>query len=112
MVRGLKYIGAALTVGPIVAVLRLASVGYAGVAAPLLLLDVVVVARLWGTAPALSAAAAGAAAYSYYFLPPAGFRIEDPDDLIAGVTFVVTEVILGDLAWRPERGAAEAQAGR
>src|SRR5947208_810339 len=57
MVRGLKYIGAALTVGPIVAVLRLASVSYAGVAAPLLLLDVVVVARLWGTGPALIAAA-------------------------------------------------------
>ena len=36
---------AALTVAPIVALLRLASVSYAGVAAPLLLLDVVIVAR-------------------------------------------------------------------
>ena len=112
MVRGLKYIGAALTVGPIVAVLRLASVSYAGVAAPLLLLDVVVVARLWGTGPALIAAASGAAAYSYYVLPPAGFGIEDAEDWIAFVTFIVTAVIAGELASRAERRTAEAHAGR
>src|SRR5438094_97571 len=112
MVRGLKYIGAALTVGPIVAVLRLASVSDAGVAAPLLLLDVLVVARFWGTGPALAAAASGAGALSYFFLPPAGFGIEDPEDWIAFVTFIVTAVIAGELASRAERRAAEAQAGR
>jgi K+-sensing histidine kinase KdpD len=111
-VRALKYLAAALTVAPIVIALELASVGYAGVAAPLLLLDVVVVARLWGTGPALSAAASGAAAYSYYFLPPAGFRIEDPQDWIAFLVFIVTAVIAGELASRAERRAAEAQAGR
>jgi K+-sensing histidine kinase KdpD len=111
-VRAVKYVAAALTVAPIVVALELASVGYAGVAAPLLLLDVVVVARLWGTGPALVSAASGAAAYSYYFLPPAGFRIEDPEDWIAFVTFIVTAVIAGELASRAERRAAEAQAGR
>ena len=111
-VRAVKYVAAALTVVPIVVALELASVGYAGVAAPLLLLDVVIVARLWGTGPALVAAASGAAAYSYYFLPPAGFRIEDPEDWIAFVTFIVTAVIAGELASRAERRAAEAQAGR
>jgi len=111
-VRVLRYLAAALTVAPIVVALELASVGYAGVAAPLLLLDVVVVARLWGTGPALVSAASGAAAYSYYFLPPAGFRIEDPEDWIAFVTFIVTAVIAGELASRAERRAAEAQAGR
>jgi K+-sensing histidine kinase KdpD len=112
VVRALKYIAAAITVGPIVAALRLASVSYAGVAAPLLLLDVVVVARLWGTGPALIAAASGAGAFSYYFLPPAGFGIEDPEDWIAFVTFIVTAVIAGELASRAERRTAEAQAGR
>ena len=112
MVRALKYLAAALTVAPIVAALELASVSYAGVAAPLLLLDVVVVARMWGTGPALSAAASGAAAYSYYFLPPAGFRIEDPEDWIAFLVFIVTAVIAGELASRAERRAAEAQSGR
>src|SRR4051794_23230205 len=92
--------------------LRLAAVSYAGVAAPLLLLDVVVVARLWGTAPALGAAAVASGAYSYYFLPPAGFGIEDAEDWIAFITFIVTAVIAGELASRAERRAAEAQAGR
>jgi two-component system sensor histidine kinase KdpD len=107
-----KYVAAALTVLPIVIALEVAAVSYAGVAAPLLLLDVVVVARLWGTGPALISAASGAAAYSYYFLPPAGFRIEDPEDWIAFVTFIVTAVIAGELASRAERRAAESQAGR
>ncbi|MCU1382017.1 MAG: hypothetical protein JWL71_714 [Acidobacteria bacterium] len=110
--RWLKYIAAAVTVAPIVLVLRLLSVSYAGIAAPLLLLDVVVVARLWGTGPALVAAASGAGAYSYYFLPPAGFGIEDAEDWIAFVTFIVTAVIAGELASRAERRAAEAQSGR
>jgi two-component system sensor histidine kinase KdpD len=112
MVRWLKYSAAALTVAPIVIVLRLLSVSFAGIAAPLLLLDVVVVARLWGMGPALVAAASGAGAYSYYFLPPAGFGIEDAEDWIAFITFIVTAVIAGELASRAERRAAEAQAGR
>ena len=110
--RWLKYVAAAVTVAPIVLALRLASVSYAGIAAPLLLLDVVVVARLWGMGPALVAAASGAGAYSYYFLPPEGFGIEDAEDWIAFVTFIVTAVIAGELASRAERRAAEAQAGR
>jgi two-component system sensor histidine kinase KdpD len=107
-----RYVAAAVTVAPIVLALRLLSVSYAGIAAPLLLLDVVVVARLWGMGPALIAAASGAGAYSYYFLPPAGFGIEDAEDWIAFVTFIVTAVIAGELASRAERRAAEAQAGR
>ncbi len=110
--RWLKYLAAAVTVAPIIIVLRLASVSDAGVAAPLLLLFVVIVARLWGTGPALVAAASGAGAYSYYFLPPAGFRIEDAQDWIAFITFTVTAVIAGQLASRAERRAAEAQSGR
>jgi K+-sensing histidine kinase KdpD len=112
VVRWLKYGAAAMTVAPIVALLRLASVSYAGVAAPLLLLDVVIVARLWGTGPALVAAASGAGAYSYYFLPPAGFGIEDPQDWIEFFTFIGTAVIAGELASRAERRTAEAEAGR
>ncbi len=110
--RWLKYLAAAVTVAPIVTALRLASVSYAGAAAPLLLLDVVIVARLWGSGPALIAAASGLGAYSYYFLPPVGFRIEDAQDWIAFITFIVTAVIAGQLASRAERRAAEAQSGR
>jgi len=112
MVRALKFVVSAATVAPIVIALRLASVSYAGVAAPLLLLDVLVVARFWGTGPALAAAASGAGAYSYFFLPPAGFGIERFEDWIAFITFIVTAVIAGELASRAARRAAEAQSGR
>jgi K+-sensing histidine kinase KdpD len=108
----LRYGAAAFTVFAIVGILRLISVGTAGVTAPLLLLDAVIVARLWGTGPALVAAAAGAGAYSYYILPPEGFGIEDPEDWIAFIIFIVTAVIAGELASRAERRTAEAQAGR
>ena len=110
--RALKHVLGAATVIPIVVVLRLASISDAGVAAPLLLLDVLAVARFWGTGPALAAAASGAGALSYFFLPPAGFGIEDPEDWIAFITFIVTAVIAGELASRASRRAAEAQAGR
>jgi K+-sensing histidine kinase KdpD len=111
-VRWLRYVAAAATVAPIVALLLLASVSYAGVAAPLLLLDVVIVARFWGTGPALLAAASGAGAYSYFFLPPAGFAIDDPQSWIEFLTFIITAVIAGELASRAERRTAEAEAGR
>jgi two-component system sensor histidine kinase KdpD len=111
-VRAWKWIASAATVAVIVAALLVASVGHAIVAAPLLLLDVVVVARLFGFGPALLAAGAGAGAYSYFFLPPEGFGLESADDWIAFITFTVTAVIAGELASRAERRAAEAQAGR
>ncbi|MBI3490665.1 MAG: PAS domain-containing sensor histidine kinase [Acidobacteria bacterium] len=110
--RWLKYVAAAVTIGVIVVAIRLASFSNAGIAAPLMLLDVVIVARVWGMAPALVAAAAGSAAYSYYFLPPEGFLIEAPEDWIAFVVFIFTAIIAGELASRAERRAAEAQAGR
>jgi two-component system sensor histidine kinase KdpD len=99
-------------VAVLVGALRALHVAAAGVAAPLLLLEVVIIARLWEVGPALAAAGAGAAAYSYYFLPPAGFGIDDPDDWIAFVVFIVTAVIAGELASRAERRAIEAQEGR
>jgi two-component system sensor histidine kinase KdpD len=106
------YLLSGATVLAVVVALRLVSIEAAGIAAPLLLLDVVVVARVWGLGPALFSAASGAAGYSYYFLPPFGFGIENPDDWIAFVTFVVTAVVAGELASRAERRTAEAEAGR
>lgn len=107
-----NYVAACATVIGVVGGLRLLSIDAAGVAAPLLLLDVVVVARFWGTGPALFVAALNSACYSYFFLPPVGFGIEDPDDWIAFVTFIITAVFAGELASRAERRAAEAQSGR
>ena len=91
-VRWFRYIAAALTVMAVVACCAWLSVATAGPAAPLLFLNVVVAARLWGTGPALRRRGLRAGAYSYYFLPPAGFGIEDPEDWIAFITFTVTAV--------------------
>ena len=107
-----NYGSAVLAVAGLVAVLRVMSVEAVGIAAPLLLLDVVIVARFWGIGPALLAAAAAAGCLSYYFLPPEGFGIEDTEDWVAFVTFVVTAVVAGELASRAERRAIEAQEGR
>ena len=106
------YIVAATSVVLILAVLRMATIDRARIAAPLLLLDVVVIARFMGTGPALFTAIAGAAGYSYDFLPPVGFAIADPDDWVAFFTFLGTAIGAGELASRAERRAAEAQAGR
>ena len=106
------YVVAVGTVAAIVAALLLLSVSSDGVAATLLLLDVVIVARWFSLGPALTTAALGAAAYSYFFLPPAGFGIEKPEDWFGFVAFTVTGVIAGELSARAERRAAEAQAGR
>jgi K+-sensing histidine kinase KdpD len=110
--RPVGYVSAALTVTGLVAAMRVATVETAGIAAPLLLLNVVIVARFWGMRPALLAAALSAAGLSYYFLPPAGFEIADPDDWIAFITFIGTAVIAGELAARAERRTAEAEQGR
>lgn len=107
-----KYLAGVATLAAAVAALRAASIEFAGVAAPVLLLAVVVAARFWRIGPALLTAAAATGAYSYYFLPPAGFAIDDPDDWIAFVTFIVTAVVAGELASRAERRAQEAQASR
>ena len=107
-----SYLGAALTVVALVSALRMASVETAGIATPLLLLDVVIVARFWGTGAALLAAALAAGGLSYYFLPPVGFAIDDPADWVALVAFVVTAVIAGEQASRAERRTAEARQGR
>ncbi len=106
------YALAAATVAAIVAVLQFLSVTSDGIAATLLLLDVVIVARWWGLGPALTTAALGAASYSYFFLPPAGFGIEKPEDWFGFLAFTITAFIAGELSARAERRAAEAQAGR
>ena len=106
------YLVAVVSVVAITEMLRLASVTSDGVASTLLLLDVVVVARWFSLGPALTAAALGAASYSYFFLPPAGFGIEKPEDWFGFIAFTVTAVLAGELSARAERRAAEAQAGR
>lgn len=110
--RRLGYVAAGSIVAVLVGGLRLATVETAGIAAPILLVSVVIIARFWGTGAALVAAALSAAGLSYYFLPPFGFEIEHPQDWVAFITFIVTAVVAGELASRAERRTAEAREGR
>ncbi len=80
--------------------------------APVFLLFVLIIARAWGTGPALFASATASLSYSYYFLPPAGFGIENPNDWVAFVSFTGTAIIVGELSARAERRHLEAQEGR
>lgn len=80
--------------------------------APVLLLFVLVIARAWGTGPALLASATASLSYSYYFLPPVGFGLENPNDWVAFVSFTGTAIIVGELSARAERRHVEAQEGR
>jgi two-component system sensor histidine kinase KdpD len=84
----------------------------AGAAAPLLLLAVLLIARAWGTGPGLLASTVAALGFSYYFLPPVGFGIEDPNDWVEFVTFTASAIVVGELAARAERRQIEAEEGK
>lgn len=84
----------------------------AGAAAPLLLLAVLLIARASGTGPALLAAVSAALGFSYYFLPPVGFGIEDPNDWVEFITFTASAIIVGELAARAERRQLELEEGK
>jgi K+-sensing histidine kinase KdpD len=78
-----------------------------GTATSVLLLSVLIVARSRGTRPALLTAAGATAAYSYYFLPPEGFAIENPNDWVAFGAFVITAIVAGRLWATAERRRLE-----
>jgi two-component system sensor histidine kinase KdpD len=81
-------------------------------AAPLLLLAVLLIARAWGTGPALAGSVGASLAFMYYFLPPTGVFIESLTDWVAFATFTVAAVVVGELAARAERRQLEAEEGR
>jgi K+-sensing histidine kinase KdpD len=84
----------------------------AAAAAPVLLLAVLLIARAFGTGPALVAAVCAALGFSYYFLPPVGFGIEDPNDWVEFITFTASALIVGELAARAERRQLELEEGK
>jgi len=83
-----------------------------GAAAPVLLLAVLLIARQLGTGPALSASVCAALAFSYYFIPPVGLFIENPNDWVAFAAFTVTAIVVGELAARAERRQQELEDGK
>jgi two-component system sensor histidine kinase KdpD len=78
-----------------------------------LLLIVLFAATGWGSRPALLAALLGVVCFNYFFLQPVyTFTIDDPQNWVALVAFLITAIVAGELSARAKRRAEEAEAGR
>jgi K+-sensing histidine kinase KdpD len=77
----------------------------------LYLIPVLVAALRWGIVPAVAAALAGIAAPAYFFYAPIyDLRVQDPDQIIDLVLFVIVAVVTGQLAVRVRQARLRAEA--
>ncbi len=77
------------------------------------LLIILFVATAWGPKPAVLASLLGAACFNFFFLPPLGtFHIDDPENWIALLAFLVTAITAGQLSSRAKLRADEATGAR
>ena len=77
------------------------------------LLAVLLIATIWGLAEAITASIAGVLAFNFFFLPPVGaFTIEDPQNWVALLAFLVTAITTSQLSARARRRTIEAQRRR
>jgi two-component system, OmpR family, sensor histidine kinase KdpD len=73
------------------------------------LLAVLVVSAGWGLRYAVVLAIGSTLAYNFFFFPPYGtFRIADPQNWVALVTFLITAIIASQLSERARREALKA----
>ena len=79
----------------------------------LYILVVLPVAVVWGTALAAVGSVLSAVVFAYLFLPPSGsVRVADWRELVAMAVFLVTAVVVGELAARSRRQAQRSGALR
>lgn len=75
-----------------------------------LLLVIQLIARNYGSRPALAASVVASLSFNYFFLQPLyTLSIADPEDWIALVAFLITSVTVGELSGRARRRAEEAE---
>jgi K+-sensing histidine kinase KdpD len=72
------------------------------------MLLVLIVSAVWTLWEALAVAVTASLALDYFFLKPRGFRISDPNDVVALVAFFVCAVIASQLALTARRRTADA----
>ncbi|HSK74002.1 MAG TPA: DUF4118 domain-containing protein, partial [Pyrinomonadaceae bacterium] len=78
-----------------------------------LLMVVLFVATVWGSRPALVASGLGILSFNYFFLPPVRtWTINDPENWVAWIAFVVTAVTAGQLSSYAKRRAEIAELRR
>jgi len=110
--KALRFAASLALVAAIVAVYRLLPVNNTTVALTLLL-AILGISAWWGLAEATLASVLAVLGFNFYFLPPVGkFTIQDPQNLVAFLVFLVTAVTASQLSARARRRAAEAEARR
>src|SRR5450755_3549162 len=78
-----------------------------------LLLAILGISTLWGLLEATIASLAAVLGFNYFFLPPVGeFVVEDPQNWVALIAFLVTAVTASQLSVRAKRRTLEAVARR
>ncbi len=80
-------------------------------ASPVLVLVVLLIARAFGTGPALAGSTTAGIGFAYYFLPSTRF-VDDLNDWVAFIAFTITAIIVGEVSARAERRQIEAEEGR
>jgi PAS domain S-box-containing protein len=96
----------AMSCGVIVAILaaclNLPNVDHATVGL-LMVAAILGIGSLWGGAEALTGALVGGIGFDYYFLPPRGFGIANPEHIVALVAFLLIAITIGQLSARSKR---------
>jgi two-component system sensor histidine kinase KdpD len=82
-------------------------------AALTLLLAILFISTLWGLAEATAASIAAIVGFNYFFLEPIGtLTIQDPQNIVAFVAFLITAVTASQLSAYARRRTAEAEGRR
>jgi two-component system sensor histidine kinase KdpD len=111
--KALRFAASVLIIAAILALYRtLLPVNNTTVALTLLL-AILGMSAGWGLAEATLASLVAVVGFNYWFLPPVGtLTIQDPQNWVALLAFLVTAVTASQLSARARRRAAEAEAGR
>ena len=111
--KALRFAASVLIIAAILALYRtLLPVNNTTVALTLLL-AILGMSAGWGLAEATVASLVAVVGFNYWFLPPVGtLTIQDPQNWVALLAFLVTAVTASQLSARARRRAAEAEAGR
>ncbi len=111
--KALRFAASVLIIGAILALYRtLLPVNNTTVALTLLL-AILGMSAGWGLAEATVASLVAVIGFNYWFLPPVGtLTIQDPQNWVALLAFLVTAVTASQLSARARRRAAEAEARR
>ena len=109
----LRYAASVAIIAAIIVVYRVLLPVNATTVALSLLLAILAVSTRWGLAEATVASVVAVLGFNYHFLPPIGrFTIDDPQNFVAFIAFLVTAATASQLSARARRRAAEAEAGR